>query len=70
MIGLEGSRGGRNENDSLIDARIGEPGVRCERYDVAVPRKSPWPDKCGWAMIEMVIEHLVGSSSGDDEIEY
>lgn len=69
-IGFEGSRGGLNVVVLLTVARSGEPGVSDDRYEVAVPRKSPWPDRWGWTMIEMVIVHRVGSWSGDDEMEY
>jgi hypothetical protein len=51
-------------------ARNCDPGVRWERYEVAVPRKSPRPDRRGLAMIEMVMEHWAGSFIGDEEIEY
>jgi hypothetical protein len=70
MIGLKGSRGGLKVVALRTAARRGEPGDLEERYEVAVPRKSPRPDKCGWTMIEMVIVQRVGLCSGDDEIEY
>lgn len=70
MIGFDGSKGGLNVVVLLTVARRGDPGVRDDRYDVAVPRKSPWPDRCGWAMMDIVIVHLEASCRGDDEIEY
>jgi len=41
MIDFEGSKGGLNVEVFRTAARRGEPGLREERYDVAVPKKSP-----------------------------
>jgi hypothetical protein len=41
ITGLEGSGGGLNVVVFLTVARRGEPGVKDDKYEVAVPRKSP-----------------------------
>jgi hypothetical protein len=41
MIDFEGSNGGLKVEVLRTAARRGEPGPRDERYDVAVPKKSP-----------------------------
>lgn len=69
-IGVAGSKGGLKAFVDLMVARNCDPGVRWERYEVAVPRKSPRPDRWGWAIIEIVMEHWVVSFIGDEEIEY